>query len=92
MSEQENQYNQYLEVQKQFDALEQTVKKYLSKEAIARYGNLKAAHQEKAVQIVSVLAQLIQSGQITEQISDETFKSILLRLQQPKKEFKITKR
>lgn len=92
MNEQENNYQKYLELQKQFETIEQKVKQYLSKEAIARYGNIKAAHPDKAVQVVSMLAQLIQSQQITEKLDDATFKEILSRMQVSKKEFKITKR
>ena len=92
MNEQENQYQKYFELQKQFEALEQKVKQYLTKEAIARYGNIKAEHPDKAVQVVSMLMQFIQTNQIAEKLTDETFKEILRRMQEPKKEFKITKR
>ena len=79
-----------LELQKQIQVLETTVKQYLTKEAIIRYGNIKAAHQQKAIQIITILAQLIQSGQITEKIDDAQFKEILLKMQEPKQNTKIT--
>ena len=79
-----------LELQKQIQVLETTVKQYLTKEAIIRYGNIKAAHQQKAMQIITILAQLIQSGQITEKIDDAQFKEILLKMQEPKQNTKIT--
>lgn len=78
-----------LELQKQVQQLETLVKQHLTREAITRYGSIKAAHPEKAMQTISIIAQLIQSGQITEKITDEQFKNILLKLQQPKQETKI---
>lgn len=79
-----------LELQKQIQVLETTVKRYLTKEAVTRYGNIKAAHQQKAMRIITILAQLIQSGQITEKIDDAQFKEILLKMQEPKQNTKIT--
>lgn len=78
------------EAQKHVEALESEVKKYFTREAITRYGNIKAAHPQKAMQIITILAQLIQSGKIQEQIDDAQFKEILLKLQEPKQETKIT--
>ena len=81
-----------IELQKQMQVLETTVKQFLSGEAITRYGNIKAAHPQKAIQIVTILAQLIQSGKITERIDDAQFKEILLKLQEPKKQTTIARR
>lgn len=81
-----------LELQKQIQLLETTVKQFLAREAITRYGNIKAAHPQKAMQIITILAQLIQSGQIKEQINDAQFKEMLLKLQEPKQETKITRK
>lgn len=79
------------QLQSQIEQLEVMVKQFLSKEALQRYGNLKAAHQEKAVQLLVVLGQSIQQGQIKEKISDEKLKEILKQMQPEKKEFKIKK-
>jgi len=75
----------------QLNLLEQEVKKYLSRDAILRYGNIKAVNPEKARQIIVLLSQLIQNGQIREQISDEQFKQLLLQIQEPTKTFNIRK-
>ena len=83
---------QEIELQQQIQQLEALVKQYLTKEAIQRYGNIKAAHPETAVQLIAIIAQAIQSGQIKEKIDDETLKDILINLQKPKREFKIHKR
>jgi len=85
-------FSEQAELQKQIQQLENSVKPYLSKEAISRYSNLKAAHPDKAIQVLLVIFQGIQSGNINEVIDDEKFKGLLLQLKQPKKEFKITKR
>lgn len=77
------------QLQAQLEQLETVVKQFLSKEAIERYGNLKAAHQEKAVQLIVILAQAIQQGQIKEKITDEELRNILKQLEHEKKEFKI---
>ena len=85
-------FQEQIQLQKQVEMLETIAKQKMTKEAISRYGNLKSAHPEKAIQIIAVLAQAIQQGQITEHITDEKLKSMLIQLEPPKKEFKITKR
>lgn len=81
-----------IQLQRQIDLLESIAKQYMTKEAIIRYGNLKSAHPEKAVQIIAIIAQAVQQGQITEQITDEKLKSFLMQISPEKKEFKITKK
>lgn len=78
------------QMQKQVQQIELIVKQALTKEALERYGNLKAAFPEKAVQLLAMLAQAIQSGQIT-RIDDATLKEVLSRLSPKKREFKINK-
>ena len=85
----QNQAAEQQQLQSQLEQLEIAVKQYLTKEALQRYGNLKAAHQDKAIQLLVVLGQAIQQGQIKEKISDEKLKNILTQLQTKKKEFKI---
>ena len=81
---QNEELNKALQLQKQVEALETLIKKYLDKNAITRYGNVKAAHPEKAMQVLAVLAQLIQQGQIKQPISDDEFKALLMQLTQEK--------
>tara|TARA_Y100000310_G_scaffold344780_1_gene459470 strand:+ start:9565 stop:9786 length:222 start_codon:yes stop_codon:yes gene_type:complete len=69
--------------------LENLAKQHLTKEAISRYYNIKAAHPELAVQVLAMLASFLQTNQIKEKITDEQFKNILKQIQPPKKEFKI---
>ena len=82
---------QQAEVQQQIQALENLVKLRLTKKAMERYGNLKTAHPEKAVYVLTVLAQSIQTQDI-KQITDEQLKDLLRRMEPKKHEFKITRR
>jgi programmed cell death protein 5 len=83
----QNEENQ--KVQDQVEQLEAAVKRFMTKEAIQRYGNLKVAHSEKAVQLLVILGQALQQGQITKKITDLQLKNILKQMQQGKKEFNI---
>lgn len=81
-----------LKMQQQIAMLEMMAKQNMSKGAISRYGNLKAAHPELAIQVIAFIAQGIQMGKLKGIISDEELKGILMDIQQPKKEFKVTRR
>ena len=78
------------QLQQQVQQLEEIVKQVLTKEALERYGNLKTAYPDRAVQLLVILAQAIQSGQITK-IDDDALKEILKKLTPKKKEFKINR-
>ncbi len=78
------------QLQSQIAQLETMVKQAFTKEALVRYGNIKAAHPDKAMQVLVVLAQAIQSGQVA-QIDDATLKLILQKLDPQKKEFKMNR-
>ena len=76
------------QMQQQIQQLEIIVKQALTKEALERYGNLKAAFHDRAVQLLVILAQALQSGQITK-IDDNTLKEILKKISHEKKDIKI---
>ena len=78
-----------MKMQQQIAMLEMLAKQNMSKEAISRYGNVKAAHPELALQVAAIIAQSVQVGKISGPVSDEELKAILTNLQQPKKEFKL---
>jgi len=82
-------FQEQLELQRKVQALETLVKNYLEKDAVTRYSNIKAVNAEKALQILGVMKNLIQSGRIKNKLSDNEFKSILQMLQEPKREFRI---
>lgn len=65
--------------------LENAIRQKLTKEAVERYGNLKAAHPEKAVQLLAVLAQLEQH----DQIDDSMLKDVLTQMSPEKRETRI---
>ena len=77
------------QMQEQITQLEGLVKQYLTKDALQRYGNLRIAHQEKAVRVLAILGQMIQAGHIKNQIDDTQFREILKRLEPKKTEFNI---
>ncbi len=72
----------------QIEMLEGLVKRILTKDAWSRYTNIKAADPERAVQILAVLGQLLQSNKV-KQIDDERFKLLLMKLTPQKRETKI---
>ena len=86
-----NEINEQIKLEQQIVALEEFAKQYLSKEAITRFGILKSAHPQKALQVIAFIAQIAQNGQIKEKISDEKFKEILKEFDKniKKKEFKL---
>jgi len=77
------------QIQQQVEQMEEIVKQFLSKEALSRYGNLKTAHQEKALQLLVVLFQAIQKGQVRGKIDDSLLKKLLGQLTPKKKEIRI---
>ena len=79
------------QIQQQIEQMEMIVRQFLSSEALARYGNLKTAHQEKALQLLVVLFQAIQKGQVQGKIDDATIKKILEQLTPKKREIKINR-
>lgn len=83
-----NQMQEEQQMQQQVQQLEEIVKQVLTKEALERYGNLKTAYPDRAVQLIVILAQALQSGQITK-VDDDMLKEILKKLTPKKKEFKI---
>ena len=72
-----------LRFQQQIAALESAVKQRLTKDALQRYGTIKVAHPEKAMQLIIVISKLMESNP-GYQVSDNELKEILLRLQAPK--------
>ncbi len=84
----QSQVQEQAQVSQQIQQLESIVRTTLTKEALERYGNLKAAHPEKSIQLLVVLAQAIQNGQI-KTIDDVQLKEILIKLSGEKKQFNI---
>ena len=89
MKLQQQQAEEQSQIQHQIGQMESVVRQFLSKEALARYGSLKAAHQEKALQLLVVLFQAIQKGQVKGKIEDALLKKVLEQLAPKKREIKI---
>ena len=88
---QQEQLNEEIQLQQRIQQLEVIVKQKLTKKAMERYSNLKIAHPEKAVQILVLLVQAIQTGKIN-QINDEQLKDLLKKLAPKKKNFEIRRK
>ena len=87
----QNQAVQEQQEEQNLQGIEDLAKKYLTKEALIRFGNIKTAFPEKANHISMMIAQLAQSGQLKEKITDLQLKEILKGLNQ-KKEINITRK
>ena len=87
----QQQASEQSQMQQQIEQMEDIIRQVLTKEALARYGNLKTAHHEKALQLLVILFQAIQKGQIQGKVDDSTLKKILEQLTPKKKEIKITR-
>jgi programmed cell death protein 5 len=85
----QQQTQEQAQIQQQIELMEDAVRQLLTKDALARYGNLRTAHQEKALQLLIILFQAIQKGQIKSKIDDSTLKKILEQLTPKKKDIKI---
>ena len=81
------------QLQQQIQKLEAMVKQKLTREALSRFGNVKAAHPELALNLVILLANLIQQGRIKEQISDQQLKEMIRQLSSSqRKDFNIIRK
>jgi DNA-binding TFAR19-related protein (PDSD5 family) len=89
MQSQQEKAQEHAQIQQQVEQMETVVKQYLTAEAITRYGSIKAAHKEKAIQLLVLLFQTIQAGQIRQKLDDKTLKAFLEKITPQKREFKI---
>ncbi len=64
--------------------LEEGAKNWMLPEALSRYGNLKIAHPQKALQVAALIAQFVQQGKLNEAITDEQLKELLIYLDERK--------
>jgi len=92
MAQQQKELKKQIQLQQQIELLEAVAKQFMTKEAISRYGNLKAAHPDKAIQAIAVIAQAVDSGQLTKKLDDENFKLLLQQLTPEKKEFRFNRK
>lgn len=83
-----NQLEAERKLQEEIARLEGIVKAKLSRDALIRFGTVKAAHPDLALNLTLVLSNLIKQGRIVGQISDSQLKEFLRQLSE-KKDFKI---
>jgi len=88
----QNQIQEKQNLQEQLEQLELFAKQRMSPEAISRYGNLKAAHPEKAIQSLAIITQMVHEGKLKGMVSDDEYKKLLQYMTPEKKEFKITRK
>ena len=91
MAELQQQTAAQQQAMQQVNEIETLVKTRMTKDAVSRYATLKSAHPEKAIQTLGILAQLIQSKQVT-YIDDQHLKMLLTKINPKPREIKITRK
>src|SRR3989338_6152205 len=84
-------FNEEEALKNQISQIEGLAKQLLDKDALTRFGNLKVAHPEKAIQVASVILQLARANRVKEKLIDSQLKEILTHFQE-KKDFKIVRK
>lgn len=79
------------QIEQQVAQLENAVKGVLSPEARARLANIKLVSPDKAVQVMVVIAQLVQAGRMS-YLDDAALKELLVKLQPEQKKTKIIRK
>jgi len=83
---------QHAMMQQQVAQIEKAAKLWMTPEALSRFGNIRVAHQEKALQVAVLIAQFVQQGKINKAITDEQLKELLFYLDDKNKQTKITRK
>lgn len=92
VNQQRKELKKQVQLQQQIELLESVAKQFMTGEAISRYGNLKSAHPEKAIQAIAIIAQAVESGQLKEKLDDDNFKKLLQQITPEKREFKFNRK
>ncbi|MCX6707957.1 MAG: hypothetical protein NT001_07565 [Candidatus Woesearchaeota archaeon] len=87
----ENQAQDEGDLHQQIQQIELIIKQKMTKEALQRYSNIKAADPERSVQVIALLAQLIQAGRM-DRIGDSELKKLLMMITPRKRETKIVRK
>lgn len=87
-NETDNQYQEEIKLKKEIEKIETLAKQYMTREALSRFGNIKIAHPEKALQVAIAIVNAAKSG-LKERIDDSMLKEILMQLSEEKRETKI---
>jgi len=79
----QEQVHEQTQINAQILQVEEQIKPRLTKEALARYSNIKIAHPEKFMQMLYVLSQIISTKK--SMIDDNILKEILITLDKKRK-------
>jgi len=79
------------ELVQQIQLMEENLRKRLTREALLRYGNIKAANPETAIKILVAITGYINRTNI-EIINDRDFKTILKKIIPKKRDIRITRK
>ncbi len=85
----QEQMREQIQVQQQVQQIEKGAMLWMDAEAKSRFGNLRLAHPEKALQAAALIAQFVHQGKIHKIITDEQLKELLIYLDEAKQENKI---
>jgi programmed cell death protein 5 len=85
------QNSQEMQAKQELAQIEAVVKQHMTKDALQRFGNIKSADHEKAMQLCIVIAQLLQQGRLAT-VDDAILKQILVQLAPKKRDFTITRK
>ena len=69
--------------------MESAARQWMSAEALSRFGAVKAAFPEKAVQVAAMIVKLAEQGQLNGKVSDAELKQLLMYMSQERREVKI---
>lgn len=89
LNTQAQQQSEEIKLKQQLQQLEMMIKQLFTKEALERYGNLKVAHPEKAIQLLMLITQLLQHNQLSGKIDDQTLKTVLQQMEGEKRKTQI---
>lgn len=85
------QQDEQANISQQIRQLEAIARTLFTREALERFGNIKAAHPEKAVRILASIGQMVQRG-IARKISDDDLKRMLVTLQEKNTQIRIVRK
>ncbi|RJQ16938.1 DNA-binding protein [Candidatus Woesearchaeota archaeon] len=86
----QQQHMQEQAVYDEIEKIETAVKQRLTKEALARYANIKLAHPELAMQVLGILVQLMERTK--EKIDDQQLKRMLELLHKQRKDITVKRK
>ncbi len=78
-------------IKQQIEQIEMIAKQFMTREALERYSNIKVAHPETAIKVITLIANAAQTNQLSNKLTDEQFKRLLQQIQPEKERFRFIK-